>query len=90
MRISDDRIRHFSHLIVDAIYYDDLVDYESEEKVVSAVKRVLTDYFGAEDEISAYIRKKIASLKKVVPQGSREYEILYRKYYEEEMNKRGR
>jgi len=88
MRISDDRIRHFAHLMVDAIYNDDLVEYDDEEKVVAEVKRIMMDFFSAEDKIDQYVRDKIRSLKRDVPQGSSEYEILFRKYYEEELRKR--
>ena len=89
MRISDERIRHFSHLIIDAIYYDDMIEYDSEERAVSEVKRVLTDYFGAEDQVGQIVRNKISSLKRDVPFGSRDYDILFKKYYEEEMRKKG-
>ena len=41
-----------------------------------------------EDEIDTFVRQKIAKLSRRVPEGSREWEILYRKYFEEETAKR--
>jgi hypothetical protein len=89
MWMSDERIRHISHLIVDALYYDDLIDYDSEESVVTEVKRIALDYFHKEDKIDSIVRDKISSLSRPVPPGSREWDILYKKYFDEESRKRG-
>jgi hypothetical protein len=35
------------------------------------------------------VRKKITSQKKSIPEGSEEWDILYRKYYAEEMKRLG-
>ncbi len=40
-----------------------------------------------EDLIDELVRKKIQSLSRPVPPGSREWEILYRKYFEQELKK---
>ena len=89
MKISDEKIRHVSHLITDSIYNDDLVDYDDEEAVVSAVKSIIFEYFHAEQNIDRFVKEKIESLKRPVPHGSREWEILYDKYFAEEMRKKG-
>ena len=88
MRLSEERIRKISHEIVNSIYYDDLAEYDDEEAVIAAVKRVIYNFLKAEDDIDAFVKHKIASLSKKVPQGSRDWEILYDKYFEEEMTKR--
>ena len=41
-----------------------------------------------EDEVDTFVRQKIAKLSRRVPEGGREWEILYRKYFGEEMAKR--
>ena len=41
-------------------------------------------------EIDKSAREKVASLKRGVIEGTREWEILYRKYYEEEKNRYGK
>jgi hypothetical protein len=88
MRLTEEKARHISHLIVDKIYLDDLVDYDDEEAVTAEVKKVLMEYLRHEDEVDSLVRKKINSLSRNVPIGSREWDILYKKYFEEEMKKR--
>jgi len=38
-----------------------------------------------EEEIEKKVRLKIESQKKNIPEGSEEYHLLYRKYYQEEI-----
>jgi hypothetical protein len=89
LRLSEDRISHLAHLISDGIWKDDLVDYKSEEKTLLEIKKAITDYFKVEDEADTIARNKIRSLSRDVPEGSREWDILYKKYFEEERAKKG-
>ena len=87
MLFSEDRIYHIAHLITDCIWKDDLVDYKNEDKAVREARKVLVEYFSKDDRADEAVRKRIQSLKKGVYEGSREWDILYKKYYEEEMKK---
>jgi len=87
MLFSEDRIYHIAHLLTDCVWKDDLVDYKDEDKAVRIVRRVLVDYFSKDERADEAVRRRITSLKKGVYEGSREWDILYRKYYEEEMKK---
>jgi len=87
MIFSEDRIYHIAHLITDCIWKDNLVDYTDEEKAVREARRTLMDYFSKDEKVDNIVRNKISSLKKTVYEGSRDWEVLYKKYYEEEMNK---
>lgn len=89
MRLSEDRISHLAHLISDGIWKDDLVDYKSDEKALLEIKRAIIDYLRVEDEADSFARDKIRSLSRDVPEGSREWDILYKKYFEEERAKKG-
>ncbi len=88
MRISEERISHLAHLIWDGLYDDDLVDYPDEEKTLQTIKVAIQDYFKVDDDMDEKVREKIGSLSKKVNEGSPEWEILYKKYYEEEANRR--
>ncbi len=90
MRLSDDRISHLAHLVADGLWKDDLADYTSDEKALQEIKNVLTAYLRVEDDADTAARDKIRSLSRDVPEGSREWEILYKKYFEEEMAKKKR
>lgn len=88
MKLSEDRISHLAHLITDGIWNDDLVDFKDDQKALSEVKKVLSDYFRIEDDADSAARAKIRSLSRDVPEGSREWDILYKKYFDEEVSKK--
>ncbi len=88
MRLSEDRITHISHLVFDGVWKDDLVDFTDDDKALKEIKRVITGFLKVEDEADSAARKKIRSLSRDVPEGSREWDILYKKYFEEEMAKK--
>ena len=88
MRLSSERIANLTHKIINSLWGDELIDFDNEEKVVEAVKIVFNKYLKVEEEVDIFVRKKIASLSRKVPEGSNEYNVLYMKYSEEEMKKR--
>ena len=89
MRLTEDRIYHLSHLILDMLMQNRNVDaIQPEERVLREIKRTITDELKFEDEADAAARRTIQSLSRKVPEGSREWDVLYRKYFEEEMNRR--
>jgi len=88
LRLTEDRISHIAHLISDGIWKDDLVDFEDDDKVLSEIKKILTEYLSTEDKADEAARDKIRTLSRGVPEGSREWEILYKKYFEEELAKK--
>jgi hypothetical protein len=67
-----------------------LGDFPNEGRALSETKRVLQAFFQREDHIDDIVRQKINSLSRHVPVGSREWDILYRKYFEEESRKQRR
>ena len=89
MRLSEDRISHLSHLVLDMLMQDRNVDaVQAEERVLREIKRTITDELKFDDEADAAVRKMIQSLSRRVPEGSREWEVLYQKYREEELRRR--
>jgi hypothetical protein len=88
MKLSEERTSHLCHLVWDALYDDDLVDYTDDDAALLCIKKAFTDYLKIHDQIDDFAREKVASLKRGVQEGSREWDILYKKYYEEEASKR--
>jgi hypothetical protein len=86
-RVSESRISHLAHLVLDGLRKAQLADFPNEGRSLAETKQVLHDFFQREDQIDAAVRQKIASLSRYVPPGSREWDILYRKYFEEEARK---
>jgi len=89
MRLSEDRISHVSHLVLDMLMQDRHVDaVQPEERVLREIKRTITDELKFDDEADTVVRTMIQSLSRKVPEGSREWEVLYQKYREEELRRR--
>ncbi len=85
--LSESRISHLAHLVMDGLRKSNLVDFPNEGRALTETKLVLHDYFQREDQIDEAVRQKIQSLSRYIPPGSREWDILYRKYLEEETRK---
>jgi hypothetical protein len=88
-RFSQDKLIHLSHLIDDKLYDDDLVDFEDEDEGIRFFKKLVQQYFARENEAEEKARKKILSLVNAPFEGSREWDVLFRKYLEEELKRMG-
>ncbi len=89
MNFSEDRLRHISHLILDALDEEYLIGEGGNSSVLHDIKKVLMKYFAAGNEVDDMVRAKIHSYSRRIPEGSSEWSVMYDKLYEEEMNKRG-
>ena len=86
MRLSRAKIVRLSHCIIDQLVASDDVDFiEDRETIRKETVTILEALLKDEERIDADVRKKITGQKKEVPEGSAEWDILYRKYYEEEL-----
>ena len=80
--LSDDRVSHLAHVVLDAARLGATV--RDERRALQETKRTLSEVFQLEDRLDETVRKRIP--RRVVP-GSAEWEILYRRYMEEEIRK---
>jgi len=87
--ISADRQSHLVHLITDGVWKDDIVEYSDEDRVIRVAKIGMNKFIKETEELDTSARRRVTSLKRNVMEGSPEWDILYRKYYEEEMQRRG-
>ena len=88
MSVSEDRISHISHRIIDKLWRDDLADFPDEARALNSVKASIAAYFGLAEEVDQAVRQKLASYAQAKVPGSREWDILYQKFYREELDKR--
>lgn len=87
-RLSKEKINHLSKLLVNALYKNDQVDFLDEPNEVRLIiVRAIEEEMKLYDQLDRKAREKIASQKKQIEEGSQEWEILYRKYYNEELSK---
>lgn len=90
MRLSQDKVNKLAHTVMDALRASDEVDFiEDPNTIRQETRKMLIDILMAETKIDAAARQKIESQKRIIPEGSQEWDILYRKYYNEEVKKLG-
>ena len=89
MIISEDRQSHLARILVDGIWNDDLVDYSDDDAALRLAKKGLAKFVAEGEEIDKQVRDKLVSLRRGVVEGSPEWDVLYGKYYDEEMVRRG-
>jgi hypothetical protein len=86
MRLTREKVNLLSHQITEKLASIDAVEFiEDRNTIRLAVVDVLTKWLKKEEEVDKAARHKIEAQKRAIPEGSAEWEILYRKYYEEEM-----
>ena len=86
MRLSREKVNLLSHQVSDRLASIDAVEFiEDRNTIRLAVVDILTKWLKKEEEIDKAARHKIEAQKRAIPEGSAEWEILFRKYYEEEM-----
>jgi len=89
-RISREKINHLSRKILELIFHDDEVEFLDEPNEIRlSIFRSIEEELKLFDTIEKRAIKKIESQKKPIEEGSREWEILFRKYYDEEISKLG-
>lgn len=89
MILSEERQSHFAHVIVDGIWKDDLVDFTDDDMAIKVAKRAISKFVTEYAEIDSKVQGMIASLKRNVPEGSPEWDVMYSKYFEEELRRKG-
>ena len=86
MKLSREKILKLSHVVLDVIEDDEGIDYFADpQEIRQLVLRLIESEMRADETIDAAVRRKLESLKRGVPEGSSEWDVLYRKYYEEEV-----
>ena len=90
MRLSREKVVRLSHLAVDAVAALDEVEFiEDRNTVRLEIMRILQELLKEEERMEEQARHKILSQKRPIPEGSTEWETLYRKYYSDELRKLG-
>ena len=88
MRLSRGKINHLSKLVVDALDGDPGVRLQKDFNVVRLkVVSIITEEVKRDSMVDELVREKISSQKRDFPEGGREWEILYKQYYQEATEK---
>jgi hypothetical protein len=62
---------------------------EGYDDIRQEMRRVLEDLLAGEERLDKAARLKIESQRRIIPEGTPEWNILYHKYYNEEVKKLG-
>jgi hypothetical protein len=90
VRISRDKLNKLAHTIADALAEIPECDFlEDRNTIRQEARKALEKLLLEETRIDAAARLKIASQRKIIMEGSQEWDILYRKYYNDEVKKLG-
>ena len=90
MRINPDKLNKLAHTVADTLADIDQVGFlEDRNTIRQESRKALETLLDEEARIDQAARLKIANQRKIIMEGSQEWEILYRKYYNDEVRKLG-
>ncbi len=88
MKLSRDKIIRLSHLVLNHLNHEEEVEFFADpQEIRQEVVRIISEEMKADEAIDAVVRRKIETQKRAILEGSDEWDVLYRKYYEEESAK---
>jgi hypothetical protein len=90
MRLSREKIVRISHQLTDVLVASDDVEFvDDRDTIRRQIVEILTATLREEEKAELEARKRITSQKKEIIEGSEEWDLLYRKYYSEELRRMG-
>jgi hypothetical protein len=90
MRISRDKLNKLAHTVADTLAEIDEVEFQEDRNTIrQEARKILEKLLMEELRIDQAARLKISSQRKIILEGSQEWDILYRKYYNDEVKKLG-
>jgi len=90
-RLSREKINYLSKRILEALTRNEQVEFlDDPNEIRLIIVRSIEEEMKLYELLDKKAIDKIQSQKKSIEEGSREWEILYRKYYNDELSKLGR
>lgn len=86
MRISEAASSHLAHRVLEVLKKKG-AKVHNERAAQTSVKRTLARHLDQDPRIHQAVVRRLASLSRKPPEGSAEYDVLYRQYYEQEQRK---
>ncbi len=89
-RISRDKLNVLARGVAEALATLEGVEFvEDPVTIRQEIRKILEDLLKEEAKIDQAARQKIESQRRTILEGTQEWDILYRKYYNEEVRKLG-
>ena len=90
MRLTREKIVRISHQLVDLLVQSNEVEFvEDRDTIRQHVVQTMTNVLKGEEKVEVEVRKRITSQKKEILEGSEEWDVLFRKYYSDELRRMG-
>jgi uncharacterized protein len=90
MRLSREKIVRLSHQIAEVLVASEDVEFvDDRDTIRQQVVLILTMVLKGEEKVELEVRKKITSQKKEILEGSEEWDVLFKKYYADELRRMG-
>jgi len=90
MRISRDKVNKLAHVIADTLAEVDECEFQEDRNTIrQEARKILEKLLVEEERLDAAARLKISSQQRIILEGSQEWDILYRKYYNDEVKRLG-
>jgi uncharacterized protein len=90
MRLTREKTVRLSHVITDVLVSsDDVVFVEDRDTIRQEIVQIISALLKEEEALETHVREKIGSQKREILEGTEEWDVLYRRYYAEEMRRLG-
>ena len=90
MRLSREKIVRISHQLIDLLVQSNDVEFiEDRDTIRQHMVQTMTSVLKEEEKVELEVRKRITSQKREILEGSEEWDVLFRKYYSEELRRMG-
>lgn len=91
MMLSDNKINVLTNKLLKGLLDSKMiVPIQDETLLRKEIKRTIIDELKIGEEIDGVVRKKLQSFTRKLVEGSTEWDVLYKKFFEEEEVRRGR
>lgn len=90
MRISRDKVNKLAHVVADTLADTAEAEFQEDRNTIrQEARKILEMLLTEETKIDAAARLKISSQQRIILEGTQEWDILYRKYYNDEVKRLG-
>lgn len=91
MMLSDDKITQMTHMVLKGLMDRGLITLKNDDGLIRReIKRTIINELKIGEDIDIAVRRKLQSFSKKLIEGSPEWDVLYKKFFEEEEVRRGR
>jgi uncharacterized protein len=90
MKLSRDKVNDLSHKIVTALRKQrDVRIRKDQNEVRLEIVKLITEVLTVEEKVDREARNKVRTIKRDIPEGSEEWDVLHKRYYADELKRFG-